>query len=141
MALSVIALGLAVSLLAVFLPVGVISALVHADEFGERVVAVARKCRLVRRPPPVLTFDPPIERIAADLRRLSTALRGLREGTPAIRRRGLQTAYDGKLQAACRALGIEQCLGELAGMERELERLRVEVALESAGLRFRSAVT
>ena len=41
---------------------------------------------------------------------------------------------------ACRALEVPNALGELGeGMDRELERLRMEAELERAGLRFRPA--
>jgi hypothetical protein len=135
----VVALALAASVLGALLPTGLIWLLAHLDDVGEWLVAFGRRCHLLP-PAPVVTYDPPIERIAADLRRLSTERERMRAGTPAVRRRGLQMAYDGKLQAACRALQIPEALGEVAeGMDRELERVRVELALESAGLRFRAA--
>jgi hypothetical protein len=138
-AMSIVALGVVVSVVAAVIPVGMIWVLVHADEIGERALAAGRKLRLVRPPTPVLTNDPPIERIAADLRRLSIARQQIGHGTPAIRRRGVQLAYEAKLEAACRALGVPHALDELAdGMDREIEKMRIEAALENAGLRFRS---
>jgi hypothetical protein len=138
----VIVLGVAVGVLAVAIPVGTIWVLGHAEEVGERLVALGRRCRLLPRSPPVLTYDPPIERIAADLRRLSTAIGQLRDGAPVIRRQALLLAYDEKLAAACQALGVSHSLGELpAGVDHELEKIRVEAALEEAGLRFRSAIS
>jgi hypothetical protein len=134
---------LAVSVIAMFVPAGMMWLLLHADEVSERVLEFGRWCRLVRQPAPVLTHDPPIERIAADLRRLSTAIGQLPDGAPAIRRRGLQTAYDTKLIAGCRALGVPHVLDELreGGVDRAAERMRIEAALEEAGLRFRSAMS
>jgi hypothetical protein len=136
----IVALGLGLALIAALLPSGTIWLLSHADEVGGRVVAMARAWHLLP-PPPVVTYDPPIERIAGDLRRLSAAIRQVRPGTPAIRRRGLQLAYEGHLAAACRALGVPHRLDELAeGVDREIEKLRIEAALEEAGLRFRFAL-
>jgi hypothetical protein len=137
---SIVASGLALAVIAAVLPSGMIWLLSHADEIGSRIMAMGRRWHLLR-PAPVLTHDPPIERIAADLRRLSAAVRPVPPGTPAVRRRGLQMAYDETLAAACRALDVQHSLGELAdGVDREVERLRIEAALEEAGLRFRSAM-
>jgi hypothetical protein len=111
--------------------------ILHLDEVGERVVAFARRWGLLPAEP-VYTYEHPVEQIAADLRRLSAAVRDIPRGTPNTRRRALYLAYDDTLAAGCRALGLPQRLTELPlGMERELERLRVENSLESAGLRFR----
>lgn len=111
--------------------------ILHFDEIGERAVTLGRRCGLLPRPRPV-TFDRPVEQIAADLRRLAAALGNIAHGTPHARRLGLLLAYDDTLIAACRALGLPQSLSELPrGLDRELERLRVEESLESAGLRFR----
>ena len=38
-------------------------------------------------------------------------------------------AYDDRLRAACRALGIPEHLAELTGVDREIERVRVEGVL------------
>jgi hypothetical protein len=142
MTLLVIALCVAISTVAVIILTGVVWLLRHGDDLGERVLAVARRCHLLRRPLPALTSDQPIERIAADLRRLSAAIGQLRAGTSAIRRRALVSAYDSNLVAACRALGVPNSLDELReGMDREIEKMRMEAALERAGLRFRSATS
>jgi hypothetical protein len=111
--------------------------ILHFDEIGERAVAFGRRWGLLPRPQPV-TFDHPVEQIAADLRRLAAARADIPHGTPHTRRLGLQLAYDDTLIAACRALDLPQSLSVLPrGLDRELERLRVEESLESAGLRFR----
>jgi hypothetical protein len=82
--------------------------------------------------------DPPIERVAASLRRLDREAHGLPPGTPQARRRALQLAYDDLLATACRALSIRHELGELPpGWDLEIERLRVETCLEQAGLQIR----
>ncbi|GAB3507442.1 hypothetical protein [Amycolatopsis cihanbeyliensis] len=78
---------------------------------------------------------PPIERLAADLRRVHRSLRTLHSGAPALRRRATSQAYDALLVQACRAVEVPHRLdGELDGVEREAERLRVEEELRRAGL-------
>jgi hypothetical protein len=113
--------------------------LLHAEEMGRRAVVVARRCHLLPAPP-VLTDNPPVERIAADLRRLSCEMDCLPPGISAVKRRAVRLAYEDRLIAACRALEVPHALDELNdGLDRELERLQVEEALEHAGLRFRPA--
>jgi hypothetical protein len=76
----------------------------------------------------------PIERVAADLRRLRAAVRadGDRSATHQIADR---LAYDEVLIQACVMLGIEHELNdELTGLERDIERFRLEASLEGAGL-------
>lgn len=81
---------------------------------------------------------PPVERLAADLRRVRRALGSLPDGVPNLRRRGVVAAYDDLLVLACQAVAVDHCLTELPdGMERDLERVRVELALRSAGLMIR----
>ncbi|MEU0537837.1 hypothetical protein [Amycolatopsis tolypomycina] len=78
---------------------------------------------------------PPIERVAADLRRVHRLLAGYPSGTPAARRIGTRQAYDELLTQACRQVGVPHRLGELPeGMDREIERLRVEQSLRERGL-------
>jgi hypothetical protein len=56
-------------------------------------------------------------------------------GTPAARRFGTRQAYDELLVQACRQVGVPHQLGELPeGMDREIERLRVEQSLRERGL-------
>ncbi|UOX84757.1 hypothetical protein MUY14_23380 [Amycolatopsis sp. FBCC-B4732] len=78
---------------------------------------------------------PPIERVAADLRRVHRLLADYPSGTPAARRFGTRQAYDELLTQACRQVGVPHRLGELPeGMDREIERLRVEQSLRERGL-------
>jgi hypothetical protein len=78
---------------------------------------------------------PPIERVAADLRRVHRLLAGYPSGTSAARRYGTRQAYDELLTQACRQIGVPHRLGELPeGMDREIERLRVEQSLRERGL-------
>lgn len=48
-------------------------------------------------------------------------------------------AYDERLRAACGALGIAEHLTELEGVDREIERVRVEGLLHAAGLTLPAA--
>jgi hypothetical protein len=48
-------------------------------------------------------------------------------------------AYDQRLALASRSLGFTEHLGQLDGMDREIERLRVEGLLQAAGIRLRAA--
>lgn len=80
---------------------------------------------------------PPIEQLAFDLRRLDRQRRG---GLTLQSERWLaavMVAYDERLCMACRCLGVRENLRPLDGMDREIERVRVEGALEAAGLNLR----
>jgi hypothetical protein len=77
--------------------------------------------------------DPPIERVAADLRRLSRQRVEIANRSP-VWYTAVQRAYDDRLKVACRELGVEEHLIELAGVDLEIERVRVEGALQSAGM-------
>ncbi|BCJ43974.1 hypothetical protein GCM10010168_67770 [Actinoplanes ianthinogenes] len=79
----------------------------------------------------------PIEQLAYDLRRLgrerrSSPLRWSEAGMAAL----LQ-AYDARLRLACACLGVTEHLQPLQGVDREIERVRVESQLEAAGLALR----
>ncbi|MEN3357559.1 MAG: hypothetical protein V7637_1541 [Mycobacteriales bacterium] len=113
--------------------------ILHLDLVAEKTSAFARRWGLsLRAPEPPMTYEYPVERIAADLRRLSVSVRHLPPGCTNTRRQGLLLAYDHTLVAGCRALGLAEALSELPpGTDRDLERMRVENSLESAGLRFR----
>lgn len=76
----------------------------------------------------------PIEQVAADLRRLRSAIAG-DEHRSAAHQIGNRLAYDGLLVQACEMLGIEHELDqETSGLERDIERLRVEADLERLGV-------
>ncbi|MEU4565668.1 hypothetical protein [Micromonospora sp. NPDC023956] len=75
----------------------------------------------------------PVEQIAADLWRLR-GYRSGRGGRPTVWPVLLIEAYDDRLRSACRCLGIPEHLVELEGVDREIERVRVEGALHAAGL-------
>jgi hypothetical protein len=76
---------------------------------------------------------PPIERVAADLRRLRRQRTGIALRSP-VWFAAIEKAYDDRLRLACDRLRIDQHLDELAGVDREIERVRLEGELEAAGL-------
>jgi hypothetical protein len=86
-------------------------------------------------PQPPLTTQPPLEKVAADLRRIRHDLVTCPPDLPVARRRGVLQAYDDALADACAALEVPDTLHELPlGPERDAERLRVEYLLEQKGL-------
>jgi hypothetical protein len=104
------------------------------DTSRERALRIVRS----RRPDEPRPSGPPIERIAADARRIRAEIQHAPPGIPVARMRGWLEAYDDVLVAACRALDLEQRLGALPeGPERDLERERVERVLMSAGVLLR----
>lgn len=82
---------------------------------------------------------PAIEQIAAELRRLDRQ----RHGGPSIESvvwlAAVVRAYDGWLRLACRRLDVAEHLHRLEGVDRDIERVRVEGELQAAGLALRSA--
>ncbi|MEU6075930.1 hypothetical protein [Micromonospora sp. NPDC047074] len=80
----------------------------------------------------------PLEELAADLRRLRVQRVGFDGRQPVWHGTVLQ-AYDDRLRRACQALGITEHLTELEGIDRELERVRVEGVLHAAGLTLPAA--
>lgn len=77
----------------------------------------------------------PIEKVAADLRRLRTEI-GFDEHSSAVHQFAHRLAYDQLLTEACAMLGLGHGLSAniSIGPDQELERLRTECDLESAGL-------
>jgi len=129
----------------------VVAAAVCADELvlrrfwtrrGRRDVRALRRLdRALRSDAPVpslVTLDmPSIEQIAYDLRRLDQQRRGGPTQQSEKWRAAVLRAYDQRLCLACRCLGLAEHLEPLEGMDRELERLRVESELQAAGLALR----
>jgi hypothetical protein len=76
---------------------------------------------------------PPIEQLAADLRRLTRQRLGIATRSP-IWASAVQRAYDDRLKLACDQLGIVEHLSELTGLDLEVERVRLEGTLEAQGL-------
>ena len=76
----------------------------------------------------------PIEQLAADLRRLRTAI-GQDHHRSAAHQLGNRLAYDRVLMQVCAMLDVEHELERaLAGLDQDIERLRVEAELERAGI-------
>jgi hypothetical protein len=81
---------------------------------------------------------PAIEEQAQELRRLDRQRRG---GLTLESERWLaavQRAYDDRLCLACHCLGVPEHLTPLDGLDREIERVRVEGALQAAGVALRT---
>jgi hypothetical protein len=129
-----------------------VAAVVCADELalprawtrrGRREVrALHRLDRALKNidPVPALAVRdaPPIEQIAYDLRRLD---RQRRTGPTLESEKWLGAvlrAYDDRLCLACRCLGLTEHLQPLEGMDRDIERVRVEGQLQAAGLALRA---
>lgn len=87
------------------------------------------------RPSTPVSEHRPIERIAADLRRVRRTLACFEPGTSAVKKIAARQAYDALLVQACSALEVEHRLGRLPeGVDREVERFRVEECLRRLGL-------
>jgi hypothetical protein len=115
-------------------PVTVIAVLIHRERLLEVSVSLGRRAHVLPAAPAPLA-GPPLEKLAADLRRLRPEARSPRPGVPMARQKGIVAAYDGVLVATARALGVPTSLELLPdGIDREAERLRVENALEASGL-------
>jgi hypothetical protein len=82
---------------------------------------------------PAASPDPlPIEKLAADIRRLRRQRAGIAQRSP-VWRAAVDDAYDDRLQLACKRLEITAHLAGLTGVDREIERVRLEGELEAAG--------
>jgi hypothetical protein len=79
---------------------------------------------------------PPIERIASDLRRLRRQRTSIALRSP-VWFAAVEKAYDERLRLACERLDVDEHLEELSGVDRDIERVRLEGALEAAGLQLR----
>lgn len=102
--------------------------------YRERGLRVGRRLHLAG-PEPAAPAGPPIERIAADARRIRSHIQHAPRGFPVARMRGWLEAYDDVLVDACRALDLPERLSTLPpGAERALERERIERLLVRAGL-------
>ena len=80
---------------------------------------------------------PPIEWLARDLRRLDRQRRGGVTLESVRWQAAVMRAYDERLCLACECVGVGESLRPLDGFDREIERVRVEGALEAAGLNLR----
>jgi hypothetical protein len=76
----------------------------------------------------------PIEQVAANLRRLRAVV-ATDANRSAAHQMGNRLAYDRVLAQACDMLDVEHDLGlESSGLERDIERFRLEAELERAGV-------
>ena len=118
-----------------FAPVGILFAAWHLPRFLPRVRVALIRAHLWRRPP-VQPAGPPLEQLAADLRRLYLGAHFPKKGVRMPKQRGVLMAYDHRLVETARALDVATTLPDLPaeGFDREAERLRVEHALTRAGL-------
>ena len=115
-------------------PVALCGAALHARAFLEKSTELGRRAHLI--PPAVPTpLGPPLEKLAADLRRLRAEVRSPRPGIAMAKQRGIVAAYDEVLVETAKSLGVPTTLAEVPdGLDHEAERLRLEHALEQAGL-------
>ena len=131
---STVLFGLAKVVGISLVPVGIMGVALHARDIAEHAAALSRRLHLfppVAEPPK----GPPLQKLAADLRRLRPEARSPRPGVPMARQKGIVAAYDGVLVSTARALDVPTTLAELPdGIDREAERLRLEHTLETAGL-------
>jgi len=129
----------------------VVAVVVCADDLAMRrmwtrhgrreIRALRRLNRVLRSDDPVPSLAvldiPSIEQIAYDLRRLRRQrLTGPTQHSEKWLA-AVQRAYDDRLCLACRCLGLAEHLAQLQGMDRDLERMRVEHELQAAGLALR----
>jgi hypothetical protein len=129
--------GVLAVMIATVIAAAVLGAVLYAGQITAFSVWVGRLLHVVPPPPPTL-LGMPLERIAADLRRLRAEARRHQPGVPMAKYRGAVAAYDDALLDACRALDLSTELATLPeGVERESERLRVEFELERAGINIR----
>ncbi|MEU4238816.1 hypothetical protein [Actinoplanes sp. NPDC026619] len=129
----------------------VVAAVVCADELAMRrmwtrtgrqeIRALRRLDREMRAADPVPSLavldNPSIEQIAFDLRRLAQQRRSGPTRHSEKWLAAVQRAYDDRLCLACHCLGVAEHLGPLQGMDRDLERMRMEHDLQAAGLALR----
>lgn len=86
-------------------------------------------------PDPELSID----ELAAELRRLNKQRRSAPTTESVTWLAAVHRAYDQRLALASRSLGLTEHLAHLDGMDREIERVRVEGLLHAAGLRLRAS--
>jgi hypothetical protein len=115
-------------------PVLMVSILVRVNLIYEAFLSLGRRLYLFHTPP-VRPAGPPLEKLAADLRRLRPEARSDRANELTARQRRALTAYDAALVTTARALDVETTLADRReGWERDAERFRLEHALTLAGL-------
>jgi hypothetical protein len=101
-----------------------------------RLARLARTVRVCASELPREPAGPPIEQVAADLRRLANQRLGVGRRSE-VWFAAVERAYDDRLRVACRELRIEEHLAELDGVDLDIERVRVEGTLQAAGIVLR----
>ena len=135
---GVVLLGLAQIIGLALVPLGLVSLFLHARGLLGRATALGRRVGLVA-PLVEQPEGPPLEELAATLRRLHPAVRSPRAETTPVRQQGILAAYDGALVAAAAALGVPTTLTDLPeGLDHEAERLRLEHQLQQAGMSWQA---
>jgi len=93
------------------------------------------KAQLSAQPqPPAEGSLPCIEQIAAELRRLDRQRRRGPTTESTLWLAAVLCAYDEWLRLACRSLGVIERLQPLEGIDRDVERLRLEAELQANGV-------
>src|ERR1700712_5509562 len=80
------------------IPVALMSALIHRRVIHERYVALGRRLHLLP-PAPLPPAGPPLERLAADLRRLRPQALAPRPGVAMAKQRGIVAAHQGGVRS------------------------------------------
>ena len=136
---SVVLVGLVQIIGLALQPLALVSLFLHARGLLRRATSFGRRVGLVA---PLIDqpTGPPLEDLAATLRRLHPAVRSPRAETTPVRQQGILAAYDGVLVAAAAALGVPTTLADLPdGLDHEAERLRVEHELQRVGLSWQAS--
>ena len=137
---SVVLVGLAQIIGLALLPLVLVSLFLHATRPAPAGDLARQAGRAWWRPLVEQPTGPPLEDLAATLRRLHPAVRSPRAETTPVRQQGILAAYDGVLVAAAAALGVPTTLADLPeGLDHEAERLRVEHELQRAGLSWQAS--
>lgn len=140
---------LAATLIALLCLPCIVAALICADDPSDLTVWPRRRreTRALRRldhrldntgplPTPLTPVaEPTIQQLAADLRRLNQHRHGGIVTGSEVWLSAVMRAYDDRLCLASRCLGVPEHLRPLEGLDREMERLRLESELHAAGLR------
>ncbi|MET8147319.1 hypothetical protein ACIBSW_26045 [Actinoplanes sp. NPDC049668] len=79
-----------------------------------------------------------IDELVAELRRLDRQRCSAPTTDSSAWLAAVMRAYDERLALASRCLGLAEYLDQLEGMDRDIERVRVEGLLHAAGLRLRA---
>jgi hypothetical protein len=116
-------------------PVMILLALRHLHRLLAGTRRLLIRLHLWRREP-LVPAGPPLEQLAADLRRLYPGAHFPQKGVRMPKQRGVLMAYDDRLVETARALEVPTTLPDIPaeGFDRDAERLRLEHALTEAGL-------